>query len=346
MHDRQHATILIPEPQPPGRRPPAIFQALGLSGDPLAPDPTAGAFAPTSVHAQARTELLAWIASLEQDPAREDRLGVIAGEGGTGKTRLLTEIAGTLDGDGKHRLISLPDAGEQPAEAQMLRSIVTGLGATPTGRTGLDLIGEIGDALSAVQRNGAIPGLLIDGANFTGARLETIRNLLRTASGTGLWIVLFATPDLLVRTNRRRSLRGLMGPRIELGPLAGDDATLLINTRIASVQTGPDGESLIDPGARARMIRWADGNVGKLVHIAGEAVVETIAQGRNMVDDRIAHLVERELTGEDRGRARTVLSDSDGNRPVQAAMPLFSDGDARRSSPATTQQGLWKDEHS
>lgn len=333
----------IPIPEPIGGRLPAIFRALDLSGDPFALNPIEGAFAPTSVHAGARTELLDWITSLEEDVNREERLGVVVGEDGTGKTRLLTELVDAL-GDGvKRTLISLPDIDEQATEAQMLRSIATGLGTTPTGRNGLELMGGIGEALASVQHDDRVPGLLIDGANFTGARLETIRNLLRTAAGTGLWIVLFATPDLLVRTNRRRSLRGLMGPRIELVPLSDEDANLLITSRIESVQTNHDREPLIDGSAMNLMIRWAHGNAAKLVQIAGESVVEAIAQGQSAVDERITQLVERELTDESRHRARAESAGTDITRPVQATMPLFSEDGAPRSSSATTQQGLWED---
>lgn len=340
------STISIPEPPTTDGRVAVIFRVLGLSGDPFPLDPAAGAFVPTSVHARPRAELLAWIATLEQEPVREDRLSVVVGEEGTGKTRLLTELVAALGADARRHLIRLPDAGEQPTEAQMLRSIAVGLGASPTGRTGLDLMGEIGNALTTMNREGTTPGLLIDGANFTGSRLETIRNVLRASTGSGLWIVLFGTPDLLVRTNRRRSLRGLMGPQIQLRPLTDDDARLLLDARIASVQADPDGPPLIEAEATVRMIRWAAGNAGKLVQIVGEAVVEAIAQGQNSVDARIAHLMERELTDEDRLRARSESRDPDGVRPVQATMPLFDDGEARRSSPATTQQGLWHDEHS
>ncbi|HVL22876.1 MAG TPA: ATP-binding protein [Thermomicrobiales bacterium] len=195
-------TSSTPNGAAPVTRLATIYQALALADDPFARDPRAGAFAATSVHDAARTQLRAWIAS--DATGTDGRLGIVTGDPGTGRTRLLTELARELAADPAHHVAILPDDEAFRTDAQILRGILAAFGQTPTGRTGLELMREFDDTLAAIRSAGKRPGILIDGADFSGPRLELTRNLLRDGGASGLWVVLFGPPDLRDRIARRR----------------------------------------------------------------------------------------------------------------------------------------------
>ncbi len=319
-----------------------IYRALDLTDDPFAHDPREGAFAATSVHESARTRLLAWINDASPADHQDGRLAVVTGDEGSGKTRLLTEIAHELASDPTVRIAVLPDDEALRTDAQILRGVLAAFGHPPAGRTGLELMTEIQDALAAIRESGRRPGILIDGADFSGSRLELTRNLLRDAAESGLWVVLFGQPDLSDRIARRRSLRGLLEMTVELEPLDTDDSRTLLAGRIAAMQAVAvavkDGgrRSLFADDALDIVAGWAGGNARKLVLLAGECLVEVIARGKDVVDERIAHQVARELTDQAREQARAEVAAPYAEPAIQTKIPLFLEDGADEASSTTT----------
>jgi type II secretory pathway predicted ATPase ExeA len=313
-----------------------IYRALNLVDDPFAHDPRAGAFAATSVHATARTRLLAWIHDASPAAAQDGRLAVVTSEEGCGKTRLLGEITRDIATDPSVHVAVLPDDDDLRTDAQILRGILAALGHAPAGRTGLELMGEIQHALSAIRASGKRPGILIDGADFSGSRLELTRNLLRDAAESGLWVVLFGQPELRDRIARRRSLRGLLELTVELDSLSPADCRILLEGRIAAMQRDGEPRSLFDAGALGIVTGWSGGNAGKLVLLAGECLVEAIARGKDAVDERIAHQVARELTDQAREQARAEAASPYAEPAIQTKIPLLLDDAPVEASPATT----------
>jgi type II secretory pathway predicted ATPase ExeA len=333
------ALPIAPNGHPPLPRLTTIYRVLDLVDDPFARDPLAGAFAATSVHEAGRERLLRWIGEDAAAPAaasaaaREGRLAIVTGEPGTGKTRLLAEVTAALASDDAQQVAILPDDDALRTDAQILRGILSALGHAPSGRTGLELMREIGEALGSIRAENRRPGIIIDGADFSGSRLELTRNLLRAGASHGLWIVLFGQPDLRDRVTRRRSLRGLLDLALDLGPLDADDCRTLIEARIAPLRRTPE-RTLFTGEALEIVATWSGGNAGKLVHLAGECLVEAIARGRDMVDAAVAHLVARELT--DQARAQARAETSPGSEPaIQTRIPLFAE-DAPASSTTTS----------
>jgi len=311
-----------------------IFQALDLIDDPFPLDPRAGAFAPTSVHGPARAQLLTWAAGESSGP--DGRLGIVVGEQGSGKTRLLIELAEALAAEPAHAIALLPDDEAYRTDAQILRGILAAFGQVPVGRTGLELMAEFREALAAIEASGKRPGLLIDGADFSGSRLELTRNLLRDAGGNGLWILLLGQPDLRDRIARRRSLRGLLELTVELGPLDTGDCRTLVDHRVDAMRRAGDHRPRFDDDAHAILAGWSHGNAGKVVHLAGECLVEAIARGAEIVDERIAHQVARELTDQARAQARAEAASPLAEPAIQTKIPLFLDDHLEVSSPATS----------
>jgi hypothetical protein len=324
-----------------------VAEAFALTDDPFSLDIHGDIFVATSMHGPAREELRRWIVEMLDDPNRPDRLAVVTGEEGSGKSHLLTVIAREFASDARRRLIILPGPAGQRTDAQILRAILSALGADPTGRTGLELRREIQTALGAVDRAGLQLGLLIDGADFKGSHLELIRNLLRDAEGTGLWIVLFGTPDLQLRMSRRRSLRGLMGPAIPLRPLPGADLDMVLDERIDAVRTDRTTMTLFPPDVRTTIRNWSDGNMAKLMRIAGACLLAAATQGNEAVTPEIARQAARDLTIDEANgvRPNSTTSSREGS-VVQTQIPLLLDGPPPRLSSTTTQQALWQEDES
>lgn len=322
----------------------ATVVAFGLSAEPFPADPGRGVFVATSIHGPARKTLQQWTFTMIEAPNHNDRLGVVTGEDGMGKTRLLTEIERDLSGNARVNVVTLPDVPSHRTDAQLLKAILAALGADPVGRTGLELRGEVREVLREMQRSGRQPGLLIDDADFKGSQLELIRNLLRDAEGTGLWIVLFGTPDLHDRMRRRRSLRGLLGPEISLSDLARHDLQELVSERLRSVRTDDTPESIFDEDAIDALIEWAEGNPGQLLRSARACLQIAAEQGSRGVTVEAARSVIRALTINAANEARAEVVAATG-QPVQTRMPLLEQAGSG-SSPATTQQALWDEEGS
>lgn len=327
-----------------------IAQAFGLSSDPFPGKPGRGRFVAIDPHDAALASMGEWISEVIVDPERHDRLGLVTGEEGSGKTTLLAEIERTLSPPGSrrprggpavNRVVTIPEALAHRSDAQLLKGILAAFGADPSGRTGLELRGELTAVLRELHTDDIRPGLLIDGAHFKGSQLELVRNLLRDAESTGLWIVLFGLPDLHDRMRRRRSLRGLMGPVVPLDAVSGNDLDRLLNGRIDAVRTSETPHDLFAKDARPAMHDWAEGNPARLVRLANACLDLAALQGDAQVTRSLVQGVVRELTIAD---ANAALGAPERAQPVQAQMPLFGDVDADPSS-TTTQQALWREEN-
>lgn len=328
-----------------GRRS-VLADAFGLTDDPFGPDPAGTLFVATDVHRAARETLDAWIGQMWEAPSREDRLAVVTGEEGSGKTALLAELSRVLANDPRYHLVILPETPEGWTEAQLLKTILVAFGAEPAGRTGFELRGEIRTTLQRIRSAGTQPALLIDGADFKGSHLELIRNLLRDAEGTGFWVILSGTPDLYLRMSRRRSLRGLMGPTVVLDPLDAADLDRMLDARIDAVRGAHTPDALFQPGARAILHTWSEGNARRIIRIAGEALAAAATTGQSTVTPEIARQVVRSLTIAEANEARAETPPTAEPGAIQAPIPLLLDGTPVRSSSATTQQALWDEEPS
>lgn len=321
---------------------PTALDAFGLTADPFPANPARGRFIATSVHEPARQQLLDWTNAMMRLPSQVDRLGVVTGEEGAGKSALRIELERALDGNDRLHVVTLPDVPAHRTDAQLLKAILAAFGADPVGRTGLELRGEVREILRGLHRTGIQPGILIDDADFKGSQLELIRNLLRDAEGTGLWIALFGTPDLHDRIRRRRSLRGLLGTEISLGDLSRTDMERLLDKCLDAVRSGTTPDALFAPEAREALITWAEGNAAQLLR-AARAVLATAAEGgQEAVSLDHARHAMRMLTIDDANEARAEVAAAAG-QPVQTQMPL-PEAQARGSSSATTQQALWDGE--
>lgn len=323
MDDRALSTRPVSGAPAPDR-----LRALGLERNPFT-----GAGPRVAIPAQeaALATIRGWIDGVGADPARPDRLAVLTGSEGTGKSRLLRELVARADTPATMPMIDPGKGGL--TDAQLLRAIIDAFGGTATGRTGMELRRDIRLALADLP-DGTVPGLLIDDADFSGARLELIRNVLRDGADAGLWIVLAGQPDLADRLARRRSFRALLGPVVGTGALADDDARMLLRQRIDAATSGRRTRPLLADDALEAMVAWAGGNPGRLLRLAEVGLLGALRQGTTAIERPAVQLAIARLEGPAEPGAAT--------RPgiTQAEIPLF--GDAGTARPA--QRSLWEGE--
>lgn len=325
MTDHIHQISSRPASDPAAGR----LRSLGLDRNPFT---GSGPFIPDASRQGALVELRGWVDSIAADPSRQDRLAVITAEPGMGKSGLLRQVAAA---SGEGVTVALIDPGKGGlTDAQLLRALVDAFGGTATGRTGMDLRRDIRHALADLPE-GTVPGLLIDDADYSGSRLELLRNVLRDGAGQGLFILLTGLPDLADRLGRRRSLRAILGPEVRLDAMDASSMRGIIASRTGSLRRS---RPLVSVDAIEAMIGQANGNPGWLLRLA-ELSVE--AAGRQGVDQvgRDAVVVAR---GQMDDTPETTNSGSPAREIIQAEIPLLTGSGGERSSSSTTQRTLWE----
>lgn len=293
--------MAIRETSPASASRPTIYGAIGLLGDPFPLEPMAGAYVPLTGQAAVLAGVRDWLGSTAGESAG---LGVIAGEPGSGKTRLLEQLVLAIADD--DRLIGvLPDEGPRRSDAHLLRSAIIALGGNPGGRTGLELTNELRSILDAHREDPLPPVLLIDNAALTGSHLEILRGVLtRPEAGAGqtqtrVQTVLFGPPALPDRIARRRSLADQTRYVAAMPPLDARAAETLLTGRIEAVRDpgrADMGPLLTDDAPRV-LFDASGGNPALLLALAHAAVREAIAFGRSHVNAATARAVADVMPG-------------------------------------------------
>lgn len=310
----------------------SLYGAVGLLDDPFPRDPQAGSYVPLTRQTTVLAGVRDWLGSTGDGAPG---LAVVAGEAGSGKTRLLEQLVLAIADD--DRLIGVvPDDGARRTDAHLLRSAIVSLGGSPAGRTGLELTNELRDILDAHREDSLPPVLLIDNAALTGSQLEILRGVL-TAPGatpepTRVHIVLFGPPALPDRIARRRALVERTRFIATIPPLDVDAARKLLGGRIDAVRDRGTSEAnttgpFIRDQALTIMLDASNGSPGGLLALAHLAVREAIATGQRHVDALTAEAVTQVVPaqGEESQRA---LASVDPVIQTRLSLPGVDDADA------------------
>lgn len=328
MDDRQLSTRPITDAPPAPDR----FAALGLDRNPFT---GAGPLVTLPGQEQALAGIREWISGVTADATRSDRLAVLTGVAGMGKSRLLRALVADAPTPARVPVIDPGKGGL--TDAQLLRAIIDAFGGTATGRTGMELRRDIRLALADLPADAA-PGLLIDDADFTGARLELIRNVLRDGAETGLWIVLAGQPDLADRLARRRSFRAILGPSVQLEAMDPESGAALLGQRVEAATGRHRRHLLLTPDATTEIVAWAEGNPGQMLHVAEVALSLAMRQGQDTVDRPSVRLAIQQLESPARQRPETERAPGDA---VQAEIPLFAGPGPTGTTRGAGQRSLW-----
>jgi type II secretory pathway predicted ATPase ExeA len=257
-------------------------------------------------HLAVRDDLTTWIT--DRDTSRSGGgLAVVTGNAGSGRTSLLTALAGSLARHPDVLVATVADDGTRRSDALLPRAMIAELGGVPVGRSGRELIAEVRALMRAQLDAGRQPVLLIDNAALSGSRLEIVRMLLLPAERSATdgaprdpLLVLFGPPELSDRIRRRRALAGMVERSHVLPPLAPAEIGALLDALHGR-------QSLFTEEAIAIITASSNGNLAGALNIANACRLEAIARNRTKVDRAIARDVVALLGVGGPGRSDAVV---------------------------------------
>lgn len=159
-------------------------------------------------------------------------LSLVTGEIGCGKTMLAEALADRLSGSSCD-VIALPYPKVTPA--QMLSTVVRGLGVDQPPRGKLAMIECLAATLSERHRNGRRPVLVVDEAQLaTPSLLEEIRLLtnFEDRQDKHLHVVLLGQPELRERVRQRPQIDQRVSLRFHVEPMEGEDVAGYVEHRL------------------------------------------------------------------------------------------------------------------
>ena len=254
-----------------------------------------------------RDDLTTWITDREAS-RYGGGLALVTGDVGSGRTSLLTALAGSLAKHPDLVVATVADDGTRRSDALLPRAMIAALGGVPVGRSGRELIAEVRTLMRAHLDAGRQPVLLIDNAALSGSQLEIVRMVLlptessASSSATGgALLVLFGPPELSDRIRRRRGLAGMVERTHILPPLEPAEIGALPGVL-------PGRQTLFTKEAIAIITASSNGNLAGALRIVDACRLEAIARNRTEVDHAIALYVVSLLSdgGEPRGADSVV----------------------------------------
>ncbi|MEZ4504643.1 MAG: AAA family ATPase [Thermomicrobiales bacterium] len=175
-----------------------------------------------------------------EDASRNGGLSLVIGQSGLGKSLLLDVCLDDLNL--RHTVVTIRDPREIRTDTQLLKAIITQSGALPSGRSGIELMGDLQELTLALLRRERPLRILIDDAEqLSSSQLELIRAMLSNvapASGA-IGVILFGKPALNDRIDRRQGLASQVEMRHTLNPFCRKDTAGMVRHRAKELGESP-----------------------------------------------------------------------------------------------------------
>ncbi|MEP6618428.1 MAG: AAA family ATPase [bacterium] len=197
-------------------------------------------------------------------------LSLITGEIGCGKTMLAQALADRLAGS-TSTVVALPYPKITPA--QMLSTVVRGLGVDRAPRGKLALIELLAATLGELHRNGRRPVLVVDEAQLASpSLLEEIRLLtnFEDRQDKHLHVVLLGQPELRDRVRARPQIDQRVSLRFHVEPMDPDDVNGYVRHRLAVA--GWSGATIFTDDAIAALAARSNGVPRRVNTLATQAL--------------------------------------------------------------------------
>lgn len=268
------------------------YRAFDLNREPFAAEPELAMMAPTLGQTDA-------LARSRQAALSRAGLALVTGEPGIGKTMVRLALVRDLRVEPSLLIAELTDPAAWRTDITFLRAVASAFGIAAPGRTTLELTTELQKALGALIEEDSWPLLIVDDAQrLTSSQVDLVRSLLGPDERTPrLSVLLFGTPEIEERINRRQALARRLAMRHTLNPLNVADAAGLLRFRLQVAGAGEESE-IFTPEALAQLVERSGGNPRALVTLAAAAIDLAASTRQSSIDRETAQAaLRRDTTG-------------------------------------------------
>lgn len=239
------------------------LRQLGLLENPFLAYPDARYYVPCVEHASLYQEILQLCVG---DP--QQRVALIRGEAGTGKTTLTTRLVNTFFPGGVVSLSAVLINEPVPTQTTFVRSINDSF-ALETKRSLEERLDILKDFV--LQQQGGRSGLfvLVDG-NINSQIWSTLLDILSWEQNGELLNVrtaVFSENNLFKYEESKKKLKDFVGVRKTLGALSFASATRILESR---PKMAGRSAPLFQPAAAAEIVEYSNGHPGELISLAGK----------------------------------------------------------------------------
>jgi type II secretory pathway predicted ATPase ExeA len=240
------------------------LRQLGLLENPFLSYPDARYFVPCIEHTTLYQEILQLCVG---DP--EQRVALVRGGFGTGKTTLTTRLAQSIIPGSSVLLSAVLVSEEVPTQTTFVRAVNDTFGLE-TRRSLEERLEVLRDYVLAQQGRGSGLLIIVDG-NLSSQVWSTLLDILSWKQAGELLNVrasVFSENNLFKYEESKKQLKGFVGVRSTLGNLSFASATKILETR---PKMAGRSAPLFQPAAAAEIVEWSNGHPGKLIGLAGRA---------------------------------------------------------------------------
>jgi len=270
------------------------LRQLGLIENPFFSYPDARYFVPCVEHTSLYHDILRLCV---EDPRQ--RVALIRGEAGTGKTTLTTRLSNTVFGSGIVTMPSVLLAEEVPTPTTFVRAVNDALGLD----TRRSLAGRLEVLKAYVSRQTALgKGLfLIIDENINSQVWSTLLEILDWRENGQLLSVraaVFSESNLFKFEETKELLQEYVGVRRTLSNLSFSSATRILENR---PRMAGRSAPLFQPDAVSEIVEYSNGHPGTLIRLANKAFLKLLDSNESAINLQAVLDARSKIEQEDEG---------------------------------------------